>query len=182
MSPGGDGTTMSPHGRETGHPVDALVDYARGAAADAEGIERHLAGCETCRVELEIVRALAAAAPAPLTDIERRTAYRSFEARRTAVPRGRTPWLGATWRVAAGIVVLLTSAGVWRAVDGGSPVTEWNPDAALEGFVEDLADLDVSDREVSAVLGVGLLDDPAGPWVALEGGGSDAGIPWEEER
>jgi len=170
---------------QSDHPVDALPDYARGTAADADSIERHLAGCEACRVELEILRALAAADPAPLTDIERRAAYRSFESRRSTGGRARKPWLDATWRAAAGIALLLTSVGVWRAVGSGASAPEWNPEAALEGFVEDLADLDLPDREVRAVLGVGLLDDPdaAGPWDGLETAEpAEIRLPWEEER
>lgn len=176
---------MNRNAPRSDHPADALAEYARGTAADAEAIERHLAVCEACRVELEIVRALASDAPAPLTDIERRAVYRSFESRRRRAHRPRPAWLAATWRVAAGIALVLTSAGVWSVVDGGPTVSEWNPEAALEGFRRDLADLDVAEGDVRAVLGVGLLDDPGAgvPWGGFEA--TDRGEvrpPWEEER
>lgn len=183
MVAGGHEERMGPNMHGSGHPVDALVELAHGAAADAQGVERHLAECESCRLELEIVRALSADTPAPLTDIERRMAYRSFEARRRRARPARASGLAAAWRVAAAIAVLLTSVGVWRAVDGGPRATEWDPDAALEGFAEDLAALDVSDREVSAVLGAGLLGDPGVAWLERDDAGSDeTDVPWEEER
>jgi len=182
---------MNRNAHESDHPIDVLAEYARGTATDAEDIERHLAVCEVCRLELEIVRALAAESQAPLTDIERRAVYRSFEARRADARRTRLRreprpgWLAVTWRAAAGIALLLTSVGVWRIVDGEAPAGEWNPQVALEGFRQDLDELGMDGGEVRAVLGVGLLEDPGvgGPWVgseAVEPG--DARPPWEEER
>lgn len=184
MTRGGDEISMSPN-PHSDHPVDALAEYARGTVDDADGIERHLAVCGACRLELEIVRALAADAPAPLTDIERRAVYRSFEARRRTAPSPRRAWLAATWRVAAGAAILLTSVGVWSVVNGGSRVSEWNPEAALEGFRRDLADLDVAEGDVRAVLGAGLLDDPGAgvPWDGFEATDpGDVRPPWEEDR
>jgi hypothetical protein len=129
------------------------------------------------------LRALADGAPSRLTDIERLAAYRAFESRRTVASGARSgaSWLTITWRAAAGIALILTSAAVWRAVGGGAPASEWNPGPALEGFVEDLADLDVRGREVGALLGAGLLDDPApGAWEGPENGeGGELAVPWE---
>lgn len=176
---------MSRIAHEGEHAIEALAEYARGTAADPGGIERHLAGCEACRLELKIVRALAAASPEPLTDIERRAAYRSFESRRAGGRRIRPAWRARTWRAAAGIAILLTSVGVWRAVDR-VPASEWNPQAALDGFRRDLDELGMDAGDVRAVLGAGLLDDPelGGPWAASEAAeaGAAARMPWEGER
>lgn len=177
---------MSANGPRADHPVDELPSYARGTASRAEEIARHLDGCAACRAELEIVRALADAVPAPLTDIERRAVYRAFEARRTAAAPAtagrRAPWLTATWRAAAAVALVLTGVGVWRAVEAGRAAPGWNPDRAVADLVRDVADLEVGAGEVRAALGGGLLDEPGLVGRAWDGLDREVPIPWEEER
>lgn len=171
------------------HPVDALPEYARGVADDPGSIERHLAECASCRAELELVRALSEAAPGSLSDVERERVWRGFETRRRAVSgrrRGSPPatgpagpaWLRVTWRAAAAIALLLGGLGVWQ-VRSGTDSTDWSPELALEGWEEELAELDVPAGEVR--LAFGLRDDPA--WQDLtEVNPWDLPAPWEEER
>ncbi|MDH3732741.1 MAG: zf-HC2 domain-containing protein [Gemmatimonadota bacterium] len=173
---------MSDKSVHTDHPNDLLPGYARGEASSSEEIERHLGGCESCRLEVELLRALAAPVEA-MSDIERRRVYQTFEGRRLAGGGGRpgSAWLRASWRAAAGIALVLTSVGVLRVVQIGSTV-DWDPDAALAGFVDDLADLDLSEGEVRMALGVGLIDDPTldVPWDEADVG--ELVLPWEQER
>lgn len=173
------------------HPVDALPEYVRGKASNAQDIERHLAECESCSLDVEVLMALRDAGPPPLSDIEIERTHRRFEARRLACaadtggsagPGRSGAWLTPAWRVAAGIALLLTSVGVLRVVQGDSS-TDWDPDVAIEGWLEELADLDLPAPELRLALGVSLLDDPVLglPWGDLEE--IDMGeLPWESER
>lgn len=164
---------------QTDHPVDALPEYVRGDSPDAHAIERHLAACETCRLEVEVLTALRESRPSPLSDIEIERTYRGFAARRLVA---RPAWLVTAWRVAAGVALLLTSVAVVRVVQERSPA-DWDPDAAIQGWVEDLADLDLPAPEMRLALGVSLLDDAALglPWEDLED--VEVGeLPWENER
>jgi len=164
---------------QTDHPVDVLPEYVRGDCPDAHAIERHLEECESCRLEVEVLAALQAARPLPLSDIEIEKTYRGFETRRRSSP---PHWQATAWRVAAGVALLLTSVGVVRIVQERSPA-DWNPDVAIQGWVEELADLDLPAPEMRLALGVSLLDD-AGlglPWDDLED--VDLGdLPWENQR
>ena len=173
---------MSEQSVNTEHPTDRLPEYVRGVAPDGRAIERHLEQCETCTLEVEMLRALAAPVD-ELSDVERLRTYRAFEARRTALRPARpgSMWLRASWRAAAGVALVLTSIGVWQVVQTGR-AGEWNPDAAIEGFAEDLADLELSDGELRMALGVGLVDDPTldVPWDAGDVDGLD--LPWEAGR
>lgn len=171
------------------HPIDELPAYVRGAASDPRDIARHVASCPSCRLEVEILRALEGSDAADLTDVERARVYRAFEARRRmgvgSAHGGATPsFLRVTWRVAAGLALLLTSVGVWQVVQRGQEeVSDWNPEVALEGFAEDLAGLEVPDREVRMAFGVSVLDETGieTPWVGLEDVG-ELQTPWEGER
>jgi hypothetical protein len=183
---------MSGFSLHDGHPVDVLPDHARGASPDPEAVERHLDGCESCRLELEILMALRSSGPAPMSDIERESTYRRIRACRAApagaLPGGRTgssPWLATLWRAAAGIALLLTSVAVWQLVRSGPRTTEWDPDAALVGWAEDLEEFDLGAGDVRLALGLGSLDDLNGGLAWEELGGGDAAdlvTPWEVER
>ena len=165
------------------HPVDLLPEYVRGGLPSTVEVERHLAGCESCRLEVELLRVLAAPIEAPLSDVERARIYRAASAARSAASGGTagSAWLRATWRIAAAIALLFTSVGVWRVVQtGGSG--EWDPELAMEGWAQDLADIDLSEGDLRLALGAGLIDDPA-----LAVGWDDAAldpaeitVPWEE--
>jgi hypothetical protein len=185
---------MSGSSLQMDHPIDALPAYVRGTAADRAGIERHLAGCAVCRDEVEILRALADEGPAPLSDVERHRVYRAFEARRTegsaeaptvgapspSLPR-RQSWIAPVWRIAAGVTLILTGAGVWQALQPGGSAQDWNPDVAIEGWAEDLAELDVAAGDVRLAFGLSAVDDIV--WDDLEGM-DPAGLaaPWEDDR
>ncbi|MDX1577872.1 MAG: zf-HC2 domain-containing protein [Gemmatimonadota bacterium] len=169
---------------DTDHPVDALPEYARGIATDARSVERHLESCEDCRAELEILRMLHTAEPAPLDDIERQRIYRSFEERRGSAGRGARgsgAWLRTTWRVAAAVAVLLTSVGVWQVARQAGGSTDWSPELALEGWQRDLADLEIGPSEIRVAFGVGRLDE----WTWEDVGELDPydlAVPWEDGR
>ena len=161
------------------HPVDVLPEYVRGDCPGADAIERHLHECERCRLEVEVLAALNSARPSPLSDIETERAYRGFETQRVA---GSSRWLATAWRVAASVALLLTSVGVVRIVQE-RPQTDWDPDVAIQGWVEELADPDLPAPEMRLALGASLLDD-AGlglPWDDLDD--VELGeLPWENER
>lgn len=178
------------------HPVDALPDVLRGRRADAAAIERHLSGCASCRSELDVLRALAGSAPAPLSDLERERLHGAIESRRAAGdrrpgggaggrpgdPAGPHPWLAWTWRAAAGIALVLMSIGVLRVVQEGA-TPDWDPGLALDGWGREVADLGLDPADVRLALGVGILDDPT-LGLPLDEAGADLegmALPWEEE-
>ncbi|MDX1396740.1 MAG: zf-HC2 domain-containing protein [Gemmatimonadota bacterium] len=174
----------------TDHPVDALPDFVRGRASDAAEIQHHLHGCESCREEVALLRALAGTAAA-MTAEESARVWSGLAAARVATVEAspeagrRSTWLSVAWKVAAGFALLFTSVGVWRIVQTGS-TPEWNPDAALDGWAEEVADVELSRGELRLVLGTGLLDDIAldeGWTMGLSPGDVDElTVPWEEER
>ncbi len=165
------------------HPVDRLPDYARGGAPDHEAIEHHLRSCASCRLELELLRAMAVE-PEPLSDIERERVYRGVAAARGGGGRvaGRV-WTSHVWKVAAAVALLLTSVGVLEVIER-APVPGWDPQVALEGWEDEIADLGVSEGEIRLALGVGGLEDPAVslPWDGFESEGGEMVPPWEEDR
>jgi hypothetical protein len=168
---------------QTDHPTDALPDYARGRAESPDAIERHLAGCETCRAELEILRALADAPVEDMTAIEREDVYRGF-ARRRATGGG---WKVATWRIAAAIALLLTGVGVWQIFKTSQGAGGWDPQIVIEAWEEDLVDLQLPPGEVRLALGFdGPTEEGLGvPWEELEAVDFDPlemAAPWEEDR
>lgn len=165
---------MSDIRQHADHLTDALPEYARGRmeAPDAiAAIERHLSECDACRVELEILRALADAPLAVMTDAEREYAYGRFAERR----RETRGWLAATWKIAAAIALLMTGVGVWQVVRAGGETGEWNPQFVLDAWEEDLADLQPGVGELGLALGFVSLEGEAlgGPW-------EEFGVPWEE--
>jgi len=178
---------MSSESLQPDHPVDVLPDYVRGDVANTAEIERHLAACETCRAEVEILRVLTRPVATSLSDVEAARVYREFESRRVVagIDRAAPPprWLRTTWRAAAGIAVLLTSVGVWRVVQVGA-TSDWDPDAAIEGWEQDLAGLELSVGELRLALGVVFVDDASDlGWDGLET--VDVGaieVPWEDGR
>lgn len=165
------------------HPVDLLPEYVRGELPSIVDVEDHLDGCESCRREVELLRALALPLDDPLSDLERAKVYRAISAGRRA-PSGGTAgsaWLRATWRVAAGVALLLTSAGVWQVVQTGE-AGGWDPDLAMDGWAEDLADIDLTEGELRLALGAGLIDDPSLDlvWDDAVVDPDDIAVPWEE--
>lgn len=163
------------------HPTDALPDYARGRVESPEAIELHLSGCEACRMELEILQALADSPVAGMTGPEREYAYRRFAQRR----RETGGWLAATWKVAASIALLLTSVGVWQVFKIGGEAEEWDPQLVIDAWEEDLADLQPGLGEVQLALGFVSLDSEGFgvPWDEMEGiDPIDLAAPWEEDR
>ncbi len=174
---------MSELSPQTEHPADMLPDYVRGRAENPGAIERHLAECETCRSELEILRALAEAPLADMTELERQRAYGQFARRRTA----SGGWQVAAWRIAAAIALLLTGVGVWQIFKTGGLEETWDPQIVLEAWEDDLADLQLSAGEVTLALGYGeMTTDGLGvPWDELEAvdlDPIDLAAPWEEDR
>lgn len=167
---------------QTDHPVDVLPEYVRGGFSGAEAVERHLAGCETCRLEVEMLRALAAPIDSALSDLERARTYRAIAAQREVRSGGTagSTWLRATWRIAAAVALLLTSVGVLRVVQAGG-ATDWDPDLAMEGWTQELADIELTDGEMRMALGAGFFDDPAfDPWAGASVDPGEFDIPWEE--
>jgi hypothetical protein len=74
---------------------------------------------------------------------------------------------------------------VWQLVRSGPRTTEWDPDAALVGWAEDLEEFDLGAGDVRLALGLGSLDDLNGGLAWEELGGGDAAdlvTPWEVER
>lgn len=177
---------MSDISLQADHPTDTLPDYARGRVEDAEPIERHLAECRACRVELEILRALADSEAEGMTAAEREFVYDRFARRR----RETASWLAATWKIAAAIALLLTGVGVWQIVRTGGGAGDWNPQLVLDAWEEDLADLQPAVGEVRLALGFVSLDGEAleaweefdVPWEEMEGVDPiDLVAPWEED-
>lgn len=178
------------------HPVDELPDYVLGRASDAEAIESHLARCETCRVEVEVIRALGDSGPAPLSAEERKRLFEAFSERRmvagsireigpsrprkaSATRQGGLPWRTTMWRAAASIAFLLTSIGVWQTVQNRPGSSDWSPDLALEGWGRDLVELDIGPADVRVALGLDVVDQIA--WEDLEGFDPyEVQAPWEE--
>lgn len=172
---------MSESSLHADHPTDALPEYARGRTESPEAIELHLSGCEACRMELEILRALADSPVAGMTAPEREFAYQRFTQRH----RDTGGWLAATWKVAAAIALLLTSVGVWQVFRTGGEVEEWNPQLVIDAWEEDLADLQPGLGEVQLALGSVSLDGElfGVRWDEMEGiDPIDLAAPWEEDR
>lgn len=160
----------SPH---ADHPTDLLPDYVRGQVDGSETIERHLAECDACRVELEVLRALTGSQGEGMTAAEREFVYGRFARRR----RETGEWLSVTWKIAAAIALLLTGVGVWQIVRTGGETGEWDPEVALDAWEEDLADLQPGVGEVRLALGLGFVslegESPESTWEEFE-------VPWEE--
>ena len=157
------------------HATDRLPEYVRGTLpeGDRDVVEGHLAVCADCRRERELLIALADAAAGELTPAEQD---------RFHVPLRRSSragvWRAGVWRAAAGVVILLTSYGIWMASqDGGEGVAAWSADAAVAGWEEDLSALSPRAFELQVVLGESL----EASWPEFEGGDvSGLRGPWEE--
>lgn len=203
-SPGPDGRRGSedaPLGPEA-HPADRLPEYVRGEASDAGAVEAHLAACERCRREVELLRALAAPGPA-LSPEARERAWRGFAAAlpdpaaggaarpagtggfgagpasAAAEPAGST-WLSSAWKIAAAAAIVVMGLGVWQVNRQAAAGAGWNPTAAIRAWEADLADLRPAPEDVR--LALGFEPEGAGvPWEALEGAEPpELRVPWEE--
>jgi hypothetical protein len=161
-----------------GHPTDCLPEYVRGAAPGRERIERHLTECADCRAEVEILRALAEPGVDGLTAGERELAFGQMR-RRQAIDRSP---LTTVWKVAAAIALLLGSVGVWQTIQSSAGAPEWSPTAAVEGWEDDLSELDPQLDEVMLALGY-QSESSAELWNAFDevDPGELVG-PWEEEE
>lgn len=173
-------------GRE--HPVDALPEYVRGTAAEADHIGRHLESCPACREQAEVLRALASA-PAPGLAPEERERLLAAIDPPAGLPASRprtgpAGWRSVGWKVAATIALAATGFGVWQVNRTASRAGgAWDPAAAVAAWEEDLADLRPDPADVQVALGV----DPDGvvdlDWDELEP--VDAGAvrgSWEGDR
>jgi predicted anti-sigma-YlaC factor YlaD len=105
---------------------DALPDMLHGrldAAARAR-VEEHLAGCEECRRELQLLQSLRKAAPQPAVDVARIVAA-------LPSPHRRSAWTAHVWQIAAAVVFI--------AVGSSTVVTylhrERRPDSAATATV-----------------------------------------------
>jgi hypothetical protein len=174
---------MNEVGSGTDHPTDALPDYVRGGVERPRLIEQHLAECELCRSELEILRTLADAPVTGMTGSEREQVYSEF-ARRRATGAG---WGVAIWRTAAAIALLLTGVGVWQIVKTAGTSAGWDPQIVIEAWEEDLAELQLPPGEVRLALGFDgvTAEGLRVSWDELEGADLeplDLVAPWEEDR
>ena len=157
------------------HATDRLPEYVRGTLPEGERevVEGHLAVCADCRRERELLIALADAPAGELTPAEKD---------RFHVPLRRSSradvWRAGAWRAAAGVVILLTSYGIWMASQAGREGgAAWSADAAMAGWEEDLSELSPRAFELQVVLG-GSLE---ASWPDLEGEDvSGLRGPWEE--
>lgn len=160
------------------HPVDVLPEYVRGAAPDPEAVRRHLAACEDCRREAELLRSLADAPVPRLTPRERE---RVFAAVGAPGRRGGS-WRSAAWKVAAAIALLATGLAVWQVNRVAPRPGEWDPAEAVRAWEADLADLRPDSADVRIALGYDP-DGPAIPWGELEpADAAEVDAPWEEDR
>lgn len=132
------------------HATDRLPEYARGelSAHDGAAVEAHLAACEACREELELLVALHAA---PAQRLETEEAERLYTP--LASHRGGS-WTAGVWRAAAGVVLVMTGYGIWLAGRSGPQAeASWSAEAALAGWDEDLAELRPGVLDLRVALG-----------------------------
>lgn len=90
---------------------DLLNDRLDGAARAR--VEAHLRTCEECRGEMELLRNLRAAAPAPRVDVAGIVAA-------LPAPRLAWRWTANAWRIAAAIMVLAAGGSSLLAYFAGS--------------------------------------------------------------
>lgn len=159
------------------HATDRLPEYVRGTLPKGERdvVEGHLAACADCRRERELLIALVDAPAGELTAAEKDRLH-------VPLPRsGRAgAWRVGVWRAAAGVVILLTSYGIWMArQDGPEGDAAWSADAAVVGWEEDLSELSPRAFELQVVFG-GSLE---ASWPELQGEDvSGLRGPWEESK
>lgn len=157
------------------HPTDLLPEYVRGEAPEAEAIRRHLAGCARCRLEAEVVGALAEGPEARLTAEERERIFLRLPRR----PSPRDAWPSVAWKVAAAVALLAVGFGTWqvnRAASGG----EWDPAVALRGWEEELVALGPGPEDVRLALGF-PAEESGATWEELDWADpAEAVVPWEE--
>ncbi len=159
------------------HATDRLPEYVSGMLPEGERavVEGHLAACADCRRMRELLIALADAPAGELTPAEKD---------RFHVPLRRSNragvWRPGVWRAAAGVVILLTSYGIWMASqDGREGGAAWSADAAVAGWEEDLSELSPRAFELQVVLGESL----EASWPEFEGRDvSGLRGPWEESK
>ncbi len=134
---------------------DLLAPWVREelSAADRRLVEEHVAGCEECRAEASLVRALYAGIPVMPDDLAARV-----KASITATPLRRRVWMSPQLAAAAIVVLALGTAVLWRQPPGeGNGVLAEEPLALTwatdDGFIAGVATLDdLSDEALAELL------------------------------
>lgn len=102
------------------------LEHGKLTAAARQSVEAHLAGCDSCREDLEIIRTVKSAAVfAPSIDAE--SVVRQIPPYRMPVPAKQTPARSRVveWLVAAAVAVLLVGGGALlqnRQPESGNPI------------------------------------------------------------
>jgi hypothetical protein len=123
---------------EAEHPVEFLPELALGVLAedDAPGIREHIASCESCRAEYEVMVRAARLLPYAVEEVEPATEVREGLMERIAAEprllraRGVRPSWQRFTAIAAGVAVLLAAGGV-----AGALLWRGNDNAGLEDEV-----------------------------------------------
>lgn len=123
------------------------------SAADRRFVEEHVAGCEECRAEASLVRALHAGVPIMPDDLTARVT-----ASIATTPLRRRVWMSPQLAAAAIVVLALGTAVLWRQPPGeGNGVLAEEPLALTwptdDGFIAGVAMLDdLSDEALAELL------------------------------
>lgn len=144
---------MNPIGCD--HVRDLLAPWVREelCADDRRSVEEHVAGCEECRAEERLLRALHAGMPVLPDDLQARV-----KASIAAAPLRRRVWMSPRLAAAAITVVALGTAVIWRQPPGaGNGVLDEEPLALTwptdDGFIAGVAMLDdLSDEALAELL------------------------------
>lgn len=142
------------------HAGDLLPELARGELPEERrrAVEAHLASCERCREELEIVRALLAGPAGSMSSAERTEALAEIRRRRG----GGRPGSGSVWKTAAAVAAVAAGLAVWQLRGGRSAAPAsgagWSPAAALAAWESDVQQLRPDSSEVEVALGLPDVD------------------------
>lgn len=144
---------MNTNGCDRAKALLALWVREELGAADHRFAEEHVAGCEECRAEADLVRVLHAGAPIPSDVLVARV-----RASIAATPLRERTWMSPRLAAAAVVVLALGTALVWRQLPGdGSGVWAEEPLALTwptdDGFIAGVAMLDdLSDEALAELL------------------------------
>lgn len=97
---------MTMHDCSDGEMRDLLPGYANGvlSAEARDRVRAHVAGCEDCAAEVELIRTVGVAYPTPKVDVARIIASLPAPARQAY--RGGSRFRTQQWRIAAGIAMI----------------------------------------------------------------------------
>jgi anti-sigma factor RsiW len=134
---------------------DLLAPWVREelGAKDRRSVEEHVAGCEECRAEERLLRALHAGVPILPDDLQARV-----QASIAATTLRRRAWMSPRLAAAAIVVLALGTAVMWRQLPGdGNGVLAEEPLALTwptdDGFIAGVAMLDdLSDEALAKLL------------------------------